>query len=243
MLGVLAGLLRSLWATITLQAGGQRVLFAPVASRPAPGASAEVSLSGVSQRRSGSPGVSLVPACLLALALYLLMVTLLHAGDLLLRDPSWSGWVLRSTVFAGLAGWLAARWYAAKTFSHDAPGLDCDLSGPAYGNARGGFVSHGVRLHAAGLLWASLALADLHLFSVVHPVGVEVGYCADMPLLQFLAHDYRTHALLAGPGVVAMLAGWLIHRFDPVQGPPSRGPASHANTSFQTEPLEHASRG
>ena len=255
MLGVLAGILRSLWGVFTLQRRSQPALFAPVAFRPGAEAATGIDVNdhaavpgGLLLARAGPPAApqvpaasgtapaGLVPACLMALGLYLAAIPWLQASGSLLYASSPGAWLLRSLLLAFLAVLLSALWWHRPTGS-----VACAAVSPAHGRER--LASAGIVLHGSGLLWVAVALADLHVFSVVHPVGVSIGFCADTPWLQFLTHDYRTPLWLVGPGALAVLAGWLMFRLGRPPSAPAADPLVPAMPPSQTESLEHAARG
>jgi hypothetical protein len=255
MLGVLAGILRSLWGMFTLQRRGEAALFAPVAFRPG----AEASTGIIETDRAAAAGpifvaltdspavpqapavpgaapAGLLPACLMALGLYLATIPWLQSSGSLLYATSPGAWLFRSLLLAAVAVLLSASWW-----HRSAADLFCPAISPARGRQR--LTSAGIVLHASGLLWVALALADLHVFSVVHPVGVSIGFCADTPWLQFLTHDYHTHLWLVGPGTLAVLAGWLMFRLGRPPSAPAADPLVPAMPPSQTESPEHAARG
>jgi hypothetical protein len=249
MLGVLAGLLRSLWGIMTLQHRRPASLFAPVAYRPgADGALSRETSAGeacvppvvasamVGAGRTQAAPPSLLPACLVALALYLAFIPSLQAAGGLLYASSAAAWLLRSAVLGVVAIALAAGMWM-RLSSPDR------IVGAGLFRHRSRLVATGVVLHASGLLWVAMALADLHVFSVIQPVGMTIGVCADTPWLQFLAHDYQTHFQLAGPGIAALAAGWVMYRLG---SPPPALPDALDTLSMpppQTESPEHAARG
>lgn len=254
MLGVLAGILRSLWGMFTLQRRGEPALFAPVAFRPGAGATTrnetdrpalagqcplvltEPTTASHAAAAPGSAPAGLVPACLTALGLYLAAIPALQASGNLLYASSPGAWLLRSVLLALLAVLFSALWWHRSTATMARAAIS-----PARGRER--LTSAGIVLHGSGLLWVAVALADLHVFSVVHPVGVSIGFCADTPWLQFLTHDYHTHLWLVGPGALTVLVGWLMFRLGRPPSTPPADPLVPAMPPSQTESFEHAARG